>query len=164
MSRMKTFLIYFLIFIGFYILSNFLINAYIKTSYYKISSYDIEVEDATVTIISAKASKEDGHIEGKISNGTKEEVIEKYMEVELFSNSNVSLGKEHVKIESLKPGDIKDFKVDFTCDNVTSFKITLIDSEEKERIDSEKSKSIFTIKSNERVDKIINEIEAQRDL
>ncbi len=66
MKRMKTFLIYFLIFIGFYILSNLLINAYIKTSYYKISSYDIEVEDATVTIISAKASKDDGHIEGKI--------------------------------------------------------------------------------------------------
>ena len=162
MDRMKTFFIYLLIFVGFYIISNFLISAYIKTSYYKISSYDIDVQDATVTIISAKASKDDGHIEGKISNSTNEEITNKYMVVELFSDNNVSLGKEYVKIEGLYSGTIKYFKVDFTCDNVTHFKITFIDAEEKEQIDNEKPQSLFTLKSNEKVDNIINQLEESR--
>lgn len=162
MDRMKTFFIYLLIFVGFYIISNFLISAYIKTSYYKISSYDIDVQDATVTIISAKASKDDGYIEGKISNSTNEEITNKYMVVELFSDNNVSLGKEYVKIEGLYSGTIKDFKVDFTCDNVTHFKITFIDAEEKEQIDNEKPQSLFTLKSNEKVDNIINQLEESR--
>lgn len=162
MDRMKTFFIYLLIFIGFYIISNLLISAYIKTSYYKISTYDIDVKDATITIIEAKASKDDGYIEGKISNNTDEEITDKYMKVELFSDNNVSLGKEYVKIEGLYSGTVKDFKVNFTCDNVTHFKITFINAAEKEQIDNEKLQSIFTFKSNEKVDKIINEIEEGR--
>ncbi|MBO5349495.1 MAG: hypothetical protein J6A89_06745 [Clostridia bacterium] len=160
MARMKTFFIYLLIFVGFYILSNFLISAYIKTSYYKISSYDIDVQDATVVIISAKASKDDGHIEGKISNSTDEEITNKYMEVELFSDNNVSLGKEYIKIEGLYSGVIKDFKVDFTCDNVKHFKISFIDAAEKEAIENEKNQSLF--KSNSQVDNIITQIEEGR--
>lgn len=159
MNRMKTFFIYLLIFLGFYFISNFLISAYIKTSYYKINSYDIDVQDATVTIINAKASKDDGYIEGKISNSTKEEIADKYMEVELFSDNNVSLGKEYVKIEGLYSGVIKDFKVTFTCDNVEHFKIRFIDSAEKERIDSEKKQEFFTFNTNPSVDNIINQLE-----
>ena len=60
MSRMKTFFIYFLILIGFYLLSNFLIDAYIKTSYSKITKYDINADKVTVTILEAKSSKDDG--------------------------------------------------------------------------------------------------------
>ena len=162
MDRMKTFFIYLLIFVGFYIVSNFLISAYIKTSYYKISSYDIDVKDAIVTIIDAKASKDDGYIEGKISNNTDEEITDKYMKVELFSDNDVSLGEEYVKVEGLYSGIVKDFKVDFTYDNVTHFKVTFINTAEKEQIDNEKPQSIFTFKSNEKADKIINEIEESR--
>lgn len=162
MKRMKTFFIYLLIFLGLYFLSNYLISAYIKASYYKIESYDIDVQDATVTIINARASKDDGYIEGKISNSTDEEITDKCMEVELFSDNDVSLGKEYVKIEGLYSGVIKDFKVTFTCDNVNHFKITFIDVAEKERIDSEKPQSLFTLKSNEKVDNIINQMEESR--
>lgn len=161
MSRMKTFFIYFLIFIGFYILSSFLINAYIKTSYYKISSYEIDVGNASVTIISAKASKDDGYIEGKIYNNTEENIIDKYMKVELFSDNNVSLGTEYVKIDQLNPKNIKDFKIDFTCDNVKSFKITLLSSEEKAIEDEEKSKPIIKFNENENVERIINGLEQE---
>lgn len=162
MDRMKTFFIYLLIFLGLYFISNFLISAYIKTSYYKIKSYDINVQDATVTIINAKASKDDGYIEGKISNSTNEKITDKYMEVELFADNDVSLGKEYVKIEGLYSGTIKDFKVNFTCDNVKRFKITFIDIAEKEQIDNEKPQTLFTLKSNEKVDNIINQLEESR--
>ena len=49
MSRMKTFFIYLLLFVGLYVVSNLLIDAYIKTSYYKIETYDIDVKEANIT-------------------------------------------------------------------------------------------------------------------
>ena len=48
MSRMKTFFIYLLLFVGLYVVSNLLIDAYIKTSYYKIETYDIDVKEANI--------------------------------------------------------------------------------------------------------------------
>ena len=158
MSRMKTFFIYFLIFIGFYIVSRLLIDAYIKTSYYKISSYEINVDKASVTIMSAKASKDDGHIEGKIYNNTEENITDKYMKVELFSDNNISLGKEYVKIDELNPKDIKDFKINFTCDNVKSFKITLITPEEKAKEDEDKNKPLIQLNENKEVEEITNQL------
>lgn len=158
MSRMKTFFIYFLIFICLYIVSNLLIDAYIKTSYYKISSYEINVDNASITIMNAKASKDDGHIEGKIYNDTEENITDRYMKVELFSNNNVSLGKEYVKIDELNPKDIKDFKINFTCDNVKSFKITLITTEEKAKEDAEEKKPLIEFNKNENVQEITNQL------
>lgn len=165
MSRMKTFFIYFLILVGFYIISNLLINAYIKTSYFKIKEYEIDVKEATVTIIEAKASKDDGYIEGKISNPNDEDIALRYMVVELFSDSNVSLGKEYQKIERLKTGQIKDFKVTFTYNNVKSFKITFIDETEMQRIEEEKKNRKLidlNLNTDERVETIINELEQAR--
>lgn len=165
MSRMKTFFRYFLILVGLYLISNFLIDAFIKTSYSKITEYNIDVNEATVTIVEAKSSRDDGYIEGKISNSKDEDIYDKYMVVELFSESHTSLGTEYCKIDVLKAKKIKDFKVRFFYDNVKSFKITFIDEAEKQRIDEENSKKKLidlnlNLEPNEKVDKIIDDLKA----
>lgn len=159
MSRMKTFFIYLLLFVGLYVVSNLLIDAYIKTSYYKIETYDIDVKEANITIMTAKASKDDGHIEGKIVNNTNEKITNRYMKVELFSNNNINLGTEYAQIDELNPGDLKNFKINFTCDNVTSFKITFINKEQKNEEKPENSnESLNIIKINPSVENITNQL------
>ena len=158
MSRMKTFFIYLLLFVGLYVVSNLLIDAYIKTSYYKIETYDIDVKEANITIMTAKASKDDGHIEGKIVNNTNEKVTNRYMKVELFSNKD--LGTEYVKIDELNPGDLKNFKIDFTCDNVTSFKITFISEEQRNAERPENNGgSLNIINVDPKIENITNQLE-----
>ena len=160
MSRMKTFFIYLLLFVGLYVVSNLLIEAYIKTSYYKIETYDIDVKEANITIMTAKASKDDGHIEGKIVNNTNEKVTNRYMKVELFSNKDVNLGTEYVKIDELNPGDLKNFKIDFTCDNVTSFKITFISEEQRNAERPENNGgSLNIINVDPKIENITNQLE-----
>lgn len=159
MSRMKTFGIYLLLFVGLYVISNILISAYIKTSYYKIESYDINETQLTVTIMSARASKDDGYIEGKISNGTNEKITDKYMKVELYSENNVSLGKEYVKVDEINPGEIKDFKISFSCDNVKHFVITFLTSEEKSAEDASIDNTILpSFEVDERVNSIVESV------
>ena len=167
MSRMKTFFRYFLILVALYFVSQFLRDAFIKTSYSKIHEYNIDVDQATVTIIEAKSSRDDGYIEGKISNSKDEEITNMYMVVELFSENHTSLGKEYCKIDVIKPKKVKDFKVRFFYNNVKSFKITFIDEAEKQRIDEEeKNKKLIDIdlnlESNGKVDSIIDDIESRR--
>lgn len=160
MSRMKTFFIYLLLFVGLYVVSNLLIDAYIKTSYYKIETYDIDVKEANITIMTAKASKDDGHIEGKIVNNTNEKVTNRYMKVELFSNKDVNLGTEYVKIDELNPGDLKNFKIDFACDNVTSFKITFISEEQRNAERPENNGgSLNIINVDPKIENITNQLE-----
>ena len=159
MSRMKTFGIYLLLFVGLYVISNILISAYIKTSYYKIESYDINETQLTVTIMSARASKDDGYIEGKISNGTNEKITDKYMKVELYSENNVSLGKEYEKVDEINPGEIKDFKISFSCDNVKHFVITFLTSEEKSAEDASIDNTILpSFEVDERVNSIVESV------
>lgn len=160
MARMKTFLIYFLIFLAIYFGGQLLINGFIKTSYYKIETYDISEDQLTVTVMSARASKDDGFIEGKISNGTNEKSPNKYMKVELFSEGNVNLGEEYVQIGEMNSKDIKDFKVSFTCDNVKSFKVSFITPEQKKAIDEEKNKPLVPeIKINQNVVDFVDSID-----
>lgn len=158
MSRMKTFTIYLLLFVGLFIVSNLLISAYIKTSYYTIDSYEISEEALTVTIMTAKASKDDGYIEGKILNGTNEKITNKYMKVELFSENDVLLGQEYVKIEEINSGELKNFKISFSCDNVKHFIITFLSNEERE---SERPEDIqiYQFETNEQVNNIITQLE-----
>ena len=163
MSRMKTFFIYLLIFVAFYFVSKFLISGYIKTSYYKINSYDINIKEANVTIISAKASKDGGHIEGKIYNNTNENIQKKYMKVELFSNNNVNVGTEYIFIENLSTGSIKNFKIDFKIGNVNSFKISLVSQEEKQQAEQEEKENeennrIVKFEPNNTVEEVFNQM------
>ena len=162
MSRMKTFFIYLLLFVGLYVVSNLLIDAYIKTSYYKIETYDIDVKEANITIMTAKASKDDGHKERKIVNNTNEKITNRYMKVELFSNNNINLGTEYAQIDELNPGDLKNFKINFTCDNVTSFKITFISEEQKnaEKTDNNED-SLNIINIDPKVENITNQLKVK---
>lgn len=165
MARMKTFFIYFLIFIGIYVVSQLLINAYIKTSYYKIESYEISDNQLTVTIdrSGTRASKDDGYIQGKISNNSDLKSDVKYMKVELYSEKNVNLGEEYVKIDEMNPNEVKDFKVRFTCDYVKHFKIIFLTQEEKAEIDANKETlNLPSYEQNEDVDRIVNMVEPGR--
>ena len=148
--------------VGLYVVSNLLIDAYIKTSYYKIETYDIDVKEANITIMTAKASKDDGHIEGKIVNNTNEKITNRYMKVELFSNNNINLGTEYAQIDELNPGDLKNFKINFTCDNVTSFKITFISEEQKnaEKTDNN-GDSLNIINIDPKVENITNQLKVK---
>ena len=164
MARMKTFLIYFLIFLAIYFGGQLLINAYIKTSYYKIDSYEISDDQLTITIdrSGTKASKDDGYIQGKISNNTKEKSAAKYMKVELYSEKKVNLGEEYIKIDEMNAGEVKDFKVRFTCDYVKHFKISFMTLEEKAKIDAEKNNSLPKFEVDENVDRIVNMVEPNK--
>ncbi len=128
MSRMKTFLIYLLLFIAFYVFSNIMINAFLKVSYTDILNYDVDVEELFVDITEAKASNRDGHIYGIVKNNRNEVIKDKYLKVSMLNNKGNVLGEKYVKIDEIQPEQLRKFEVNFNYKNVKTFKIEITDT------------------------------------
>lgn len=130
MSRMKTFLIYLLLIVGFYIFSDFASFAYIKTTYQDLNRFTIEAPNPKVKIYESKATYINGYIKGTLLNNEEQMIENKYVKFEFFSERDIYLGKKYVKIDKLAPNEETSFEVKFNIENVDHYKITLTDESE----------------------------------
>lgn len=130
MARMKKFLIYLIIVIAVYFFVDFTSFAYIKTTYEDLTKFSIEIDSPKIKIKESKATYINGHIKGTVLNDENYTVDNQYLKFEFFSDHNTFLGKKYVKIDNLLPNDEKDFEVRFNLENVSNYKITLVDENE----------------------------------
>ena len=128
MDKMKKFLKYILALVLLFIFSNFMINALLKNSYTKIKDYQIDVSEVYVDVTEAKASTWSGTIKGIVKNNTDQVVENKYLRVSMLSKKGRILGEKYIKIDKLEAGQLRNFEVNFECNNVKSFKIEFTDT------------------------------------
>ena len=128
MDRMKTFFKYILAIVLLFVFSNFIINALLKNSYTKIKDYQINVTEVYVDVTEAKASSWSGSIKGIVKNNTEQVVENKYLRISMLSKNGRILGEKYIKIDKLEVGQLKNFEVNFECNNVKSFKIEYTDT------------------------------------
>lgn len=131
MARMKKFLIYLLIIVGFYIFSDFAAFAYIKTTYQDLNKFSIEMQNPKVKIYESKATYINGYIKGTLLNNEEQTIQNKYVKFEFFSERDIYLGKKYIKIDKLAPNEEKEFEVKYNLENVNHYKITLADENEQ---------------------------------
>lgn len=132
MSRLKTFFMYFLIVVLFFIFSNVMIKAFLRVSFYDMKGYEIKVENAFVDITEAKASNRNGYINGTIKNTSEEAIENKYLKVTVISKNNLEIGEKYIYIDKIQPEQIRKFEVKFDYDNVKTFKIEMTDTKPEE--------------------------------
>lgn len=128
MSRMKTFGIYLLIFVGFYIFSNIIAYFYIQSTYEAIEANVIESNNITVEVDEAKATIVNGYIEGKVSNTTDKDIQSKYIKIDLISKRENTILTKYIEIDELKSGETKEFKLNFQAENIKKFKIEVVEN------------------------------------
>ena len=134
MDRIKTFAIYVLILIVFYILSNILISVGLNSSYVNISSKG-EIPKQ-VNIEKAQATRINGRIYGTITNSETEDIGGKYLEVEFYSERDVFLGRTYIEINDLKENETQDIELRFKLQDVNYYTVSIAD--EKVENDTEK--------------------------
>ena len=128
MDTLKKLLIFFLIIIGFFIFSNFLIYVGLNSSYRDIERKD-NVEN--VQIYQAEATKVNGRIRGLIQNVNGENLNGKYVEVQLYSKRDVFLGREYIQIENIEEGP-QAFEMLFKLQDVASYEISIVDEKQED--------------------------------
>ena len=126
MARMKTFGIYLLIVIAFFIFSNIMINIALKVTYDPIKYY-LSVEDGQdFTIEEAKATYVNGIVQGKLKNNTNSDMKDKYIRIDMYTSRNNILGSKYIHIQDLKIGEEQEFKIGFQLTNADKCNIRIV--------------------------------------
>ncbi len=126
MDRLKTFLIYALIVVGFIILSEFLINVGLNSEYEPITRIDNTKE---VQIYQAEATLANGRIRGIIQN-TDSDISNKYAKFSFYSERNLLLGKKYIKIDTLENGKVQPIELFFKLEDIGSYSVEIVDEKD----------------------------------
>lgn len=127
MARMKTFLIYALLVVGFFIFSEFIISVGLNSSY-----KDIERKDniSQVEITEAKATLVNGKIKGVIKDSEQDNLTGKYVEIDLYSERDNMIGKRYVEINTTEVNREQEFSIYFEAEDVTSYSVAIVDEKQ----------------------------------
>ena len=129
MDRMKTFLIYALIVVGFIILSEFLINVSLNSQY-----KDIERTDQTsqVQIYQAEATLVNGRIRGVVTNSGDVDLSNKYIKIDFYSERDVFLGRKYIQINQLQKDESQALELFFKLQDVKNYSVEIVDEKPPE--------------------------------
>lgn len=127
MARMKTFLIYALLVVGFFIFSEFIISVGLNSSY-----KDIERKDniSQVEITQAQATLVNGKIKGIIKDSEQDNLTGKYVEIDLYSERDNMIGKRYVEINTTEVNREQEFSIYFEAEDVTSYSVAIVDEKQ----------------------------------
>lgn len=125
MDRMKTFAIYALILVAFFIFSNFLIAVGLNSSYANISSKGEIPEQIHIDL--AQATLINGRIFGTITNSGDNDISGKYLEIDFYSERNVFLGRTYIQINTLNKDETQDIELHFKLQNVDYYTASITD-------------------------------------
>ena len=126
MDRMKTFFIYFLIFVGFFVMSNMLENGLIYDMYKKINgeinnNLGIEVIDNE-----SRATNVNGYMNLSVKNNLSSNLESRYMKLDLYNKQDLLALTEYIDISGLKENEMKDFYLKFSANNIEKYKISVV--------------------------------------
>lgn len=133
MARMKTFFIYFLIVVLFYIFSQVIIHFTVDTMFeYKTVIVKTPIQMET----ELQASSTNGFIKGKIINNTENIIKNKWLEIKLYSKNDVLMGTKYVEIDEIKAKEEKEFEVHFKFNKVEKAEVNIINEKPQQEIDN----------------------------
>ena len=135
MDRVKTLFKYALWIILFWILSDVLIYFGINSTYKDIVSKS-EISKQ-ITINDAEATTVNGRILGSVTNSEDNDISEKYLRVDLYSDIGNLVGTNFLEIGDLGTIETKSFETYFKIQNVKSYEINIVDEKTVETVRNE---------------------------
>lgn len=124
MDRMKTFLIYTLLVVGFIIFSELLINISLETSYANLGRKDNLKQ---VTIYQAQATKVNGRIKGTIFNDENDKIKDRYLKIDLYSERDVLLGSKYIDLLGIRDNETRNLEVYFKLQDVDYYELSFVE-------------------------------------
>lgn len=132
MKRLQTFLIYILIIVGFFLVSEFLTGQLLDQMYVKLKGnveksfqYQGQDLDLEVEIIDAKATNMNGYITARVTNRSNVTVEKAYLKLDLFAKKDLKAVSRYMEITDLKPGESKDYTLKFRAGYVDTYQVAV---------------------------------------
>ena len=126
MKKMKTFAMYVLWIILFWVLSDILINVGINTTYRDIKRRGEMPQGIEVVQIQATA------VNGRVKlNVSDDKLSGKFIKIDLYSSTGVNLGVQYLEIGNLTVNDVKEIETYFKISEVDSYEISVVEEKGK---------------------------------
>lgn len=123
MDKVKKYIIYVLLLIGFAIFTEFIIAVGLNSTYKKIENISEMPEG--VTIFQSEATTVNGRIRGIVKNDEDNPIKGKYLKFDFFTERNVNMGSKYIELDKSKTEiPIEAF---FKLDNVSYYKVSFAD-------------------------------------
>lgn len=126
--NLRRYFIWFILLFAFVTIGSILA---IKTMYQNISLIKIDSTTPTITVQEAKATNVNGYIKGELKNESENEINGKNLFFVLFDEDLKLVGTEYIEIDTIAAGETKSYELKFKRDNVDSFYVTVVNSENK---------------------------------
>ena len=107
----------------FIIFSEFLINVGLNSSYRPIERRD---NVSQVNVYQAEATLVNGRIRGLITNSETDNISNKYLEFDFYSERDVYLGKKIINVNELQPGETQNFEILFKVEDVNYYTVSVL--------------------------------------
>lgn len=127
MKRLKTFLMYILLIVAFWLFSDILIYLSINSTYANVDT-KVYTNSPEIIIGESRATYVNGYVKGSIRNNTEGIINDKYLKIELYSERDTKLGTKYVKIENLDPNKYQEFEMWYKYTDVDYANITVTDN------------------------------------
>lgn len=131
MKRMKTFLIYILAIIGFFLFSELLINASLESEYKKLGRRD---DINQVVITQAESTMVNGRIKGIVVNSEEAPLNGKYLKFDFYSSRDILKGTKYIDISQLDKNQIQNIEMHFKLENVSYYKVSIVNEKTEQEI------------------------------
>ena len=131
MKRMKTFLIYALILIGFFAVSVLLENGLVMSMYKDIvGNFHGEFEDSDTPFgienMSANASSVNGNLKFDLINNTGKYIDQGYIKVDLYNTQMQRAATKYIPISGMQENASKTYNVKFKANNIKGYNISVV--------------------------------------
>lgn len=123
---MKKIVIWILILIGVFILSDFLIYVGLNSTYKDIERKD---NNSQIVVYQADATSVNGRIRGVIKDA--KQIQESYLKIELYTERNVLAGRKYIEIEDVEGNETQPFELLFKAKNVAYYTIETANEKEE---------------------------------
>lgn len=128
MSTGRKIIVWILMLVGVFVLSDFLIYVGLNSTYKDIKRED---NNSQIAVYQADATYVNGRIRGVIKSTA--ETKNKYLKIELYSKRNVLMGKSYIEIKETQNNETNEtqpFELLFRAKDVASYKVEMVDEKE----------------------------------
>ena len=94
MGTLKKFWMYFLMFVGFFLLVTLLTNFLMRDDY-KNTNYEIKSKSPVIEVTECKSAYSNGYIKGSVTNNTDKLIQIKYLKIDLYNLLHVQFSSKN---------------------------------------------------------------------
>ena len=139
MKKLKTFLAYLFVIVGFFLVSTVLENGLIQQMYKPLgnlngstnSTDNIHNEtglDVDIKVTNAKASRMNGEVTVELTNNSEETIDGKYLKFDLYTKSGEKAAlTRYMEVNDLKPHETRPYTLKFDAGYIERYEVSLVD-------------------------------------